>query len=79
MNIVTTSPSFSSNKILQEEIKKYFPNTTLNIQGKRFNKKELIELIKDAEAIIIGLEEIDEEVLNEKEFISKIFIDSPIY
>lgn len=65
MKIKVTSPSFSSNKILQEEIKKYFPNTTLNIQGKRFNKKELIEFIKDAEAIIIGLEEIDEEVLNQ--------------
>lgn len=65
MKIKVTSPSFSSNKILREEIKKYFPNTTLNIQGKRFNKKELIEFIKDAEAIIIGLEEIDEEVLNQ--------------
>lgn len=63
MNIVVTSPSFSSNKLLQEEIYKYFPNAKLNLDGKRFNKEELIEYIKDADAVIVGLEPIDEEVL----------------
>ncbi len=64
MNIVVTSPSFSNNKILQNEIYKYFPNAILNLEGKRFGKKELIEYIKDADAIIVGLEVIDEEVLS---------------
>jgi phosphoglycerate dehydrogenase-like enzyme len=64
MNIVVTSPSFSSNKILQKEIYQYFPYTKLNLDGKRFNKNELIEYIKDADAIIVGLEPIDEEVLH---------------
>lgn len=64
MNIVATSPSFSKNKTLQEEIYRYFPNAKLNLEGKRFNKKELIEFIKDADGVIVGLEPMDEEVLS---------------
>jgi len=63
MNIVATSPSFSKNKLLQNEIFKHFPNAKLNLEGKRFNKEELIEFIKEADAVIVGLEPIDEEVL----------------
>lgn len=65
MNIIATSPSFSKNKVLQKEIYKYFPNAKLNLEGKRFNKEELIAFIKDAEALIVGLEPIDEEVLQQ--------------
>lgn len=64
MNIVVTSPSFSSNKLIQEEIYKCFPNAKLNLDGKRFNKEELIEYIKDADAVIVGLEPINKEVLD---------------
>lgn len=64
MKVVVTSPSFSKNIILQKEIKQYFPEAKLNLDGRRFNKKELIEYIKDADAIIVGLETIDKEVLN---------------
>lgn len=64
MQIVATSPSFSKNKTLQEEIYRYFPNAKLNLEGKRFNKKELIEFIKDADGVIVGLEPMDEEVLS---------------
>lgn len=65
MTFVVTSPSFSSNKILQKEMYQYFPNAKLNLEGKRFGKKELLEYIKDADAIIVGLEPIDEEVLSQ--------------
>lgn len=65
MNIIVTSPSFSSNTILQKEIYQYFPNAKLNLEGKRFGKKELLEYIQDADAIIVGLEPIDEEVLSQ--------------
>ena len=74
MNIVVTSPSFSKNKKLQDEIYKYFPDAKLNLNGIRFSKDELIEFIKDAEAIIVGLEPVDEEVLDacpKLKFISK--------
>ena len=63
MKIIATSPSFSKNETLQKEIYTYFPNAVLNLEGKRFNKKELIEFIKEADAVIVGLEPIDEEVL----------------
>ncbi|MDN5098610.1 phosphoglycerate dehydrogenase [Aliarcobacter butzleri] len=65
MHIAVTSPSFSSNNTLQQEIYKYFPNAKLNLDGKRFNKEELVEYIKNADAIIVGLEQIDEEVLEQ--------------
>ncbi len=64
MEILVTSPSFSNNKVLQNEIYKYFQNVKLNLNGTRFNKNELIEYIKDADGIIVGLEIIDEEVLD---------------
>ncbi len=64
MNIVVTSPSFSKNKILQKEIYRYFPNAKLNLDGKRFTKSELIEHIKDADGLIVGLDNIDREVLS---------------
>lgn len=63
MKLVVTSPSFSKNNILQKKIYKYFPDAKLNIEGKRFNKEELIEYIQNADAIIVGLESIDDEVL----------------
>ncbi len=65
MQVVVTSPSFSLNKALQKEIYRYFPDAMLNMNGKRFNKKELIEYIKGAEALIVGLEPIDNEILQE--------------
>lgn len=65
MKIVVTSPSFSSNKILQNEIYKYFPNAILNLDGKRFDKRNLIDYIKDSDALIVGLEPIDKEVLEQ--------------
>ncbi len=64
MNIVVTSPSFSKNRILQKEIYRYFPNAKLNLDSKRFTKSELIEYIKDADGLIVGLDSIDREVLS---------------
>ncbi len=64
MNILATSPSFSKNKILQDEIYKYFPNAILNLEGIKFNQSELIEYIKDADAVIVGLESINVDVLD---------------
>lgn len=64
MNIVVTSPSFSKNKTLQKKIYSYFPNAKLNLEGKPFNKRELIEYIGEAKGLIVGLDKIDKEVLN---------------
>jgi D-3-phosphoglycerate dehydrogenase len=65
MKIAATSPSFSKNEALQKEIYKYFPNAKLNLEGKRFTKEGLIEFIKDADGVIVGLEPMDEEVLSQ--------------
>jgi len=63
MKIVATSPSFSKNKILQDEIYKYFPDAKLNLKGTRFSKQELIEFIGDTDGVIVGLEAMNKEVL----------------
>lgn len=64
MNIVITSPSFSKNKNLQREVYSHFSNVKLNLEGKRFKEDELIEFIKHADAIIVGLEPINKYVLD---------------
>jgi D-3-phosphoglycerate dehydrogenase len=63
MKVAITSPSFSKNKTLQKKIYQYFPSAKLNIEGKRFSEEELIEYIKDADAVVVGLEEINNNVL----------------
>ncbi len=64
MNIVVTSPSFSKHPVLQKEILKYFPNAKLNLEGTRFDKDSFIEFVKDADAVIVGLESVDGYVLS---------------
>jgi phosphoglycerate dehydrogenase-like enzyme len=64
MKIAVTSPSFSKNKNLQNEIYKYFKDVVLNLEGVRFNQDELIEYIKNADAVIVGLDPINSDVLN---------------
>jgi len=64
MKIVVISPSFSKNSTLSSQILFTFPNTTLNISGMRFNKEELIKYLQNADAAIVGLETIDDDVLS---------------
>lgn len=63
MKITVTSPSFSKNKLLSSEISSIFPNVKLNLDGVRFDKQGLIEYLKDADAAVVGLEMIDDDVL----------------
>ena len=53
MKIVATSPSFSRNRNLQNEIFKYFPDAVLNTDGKKFSQDELIEQHKLREAVVV--------------------------
>jgi phosphoglycerate dehydrogenase-like enzyme len=64
MTIVATSPSFSKHTMLEKELLRNFPTAKLNQKGVRFSKDELIDFIKDAEGVVIGLEEIDDTVLS---------------
>ncbi len=61
--IVVTSVAFSKNEFLIKKIKNLFPNTTLNVDAKRFNEDELIQYLKDADGIIVGLDKIDHSIL----------------
>lgn len=61
--VAVTSPSFSKNALLADELLSLFPNATLNLDGLRFDKAGLIEYMKDADAAVVGLETIDDEVL----------------
>ncbi len=63
IKIAVTSPSFSKNKLLSSEISSIFPNAKLNLDGTRFDKQSLIEYLKEADAAVVGLEIIDDEVL----------------
>lgn len=61
--IVVTSKAFSKNEKLRKKIKSLFPNTILNDESKLFSKNELIDLLNGADGAIIGLEEINKELL----------------
>lgn len=63
MKLVVTSPSFSKNKLLQEEVFRYFPDAKLNLKGIRFQQNSFIEFVGNAEAVVVGLEEINTHVL----------------
>ena len=64
MQIVVTSPSFSKNKILRNEILRYFSEVKLNDSGERLSGEKLLNFIQNAEGIIIGLEKFDKEIIN---------------
>ena len=63
MRVAVTSPSFSKHPDLIAKMATEFPDAKLNTEGLRFSKKELIEYLKGFEAAIVGLDQIDEEVL----------------
>ena len=63
MVIAVTSPSFSKNQILRDELKKYFPEAKFNEDGKKLEGEKLIDFVIDAEGIILGLEKFDREVI----------------
>lgn len=65
MKVIVTSPSFSNNKLLQTELHRFFPSAKLNTSGLRLKGNELIAYIHNAEAIIVGLETIDEALIEQ--------------
>jgi phosphoglycerate dehydrogenase-like enzyme len=74
MKIVVSSISFSKNKKLVKELKSIFPNSIINVKGKRYSNKDLIDYFKNADAVILGVEKVDEKLLKllpKLKFISK--------
>lgn len=64
MKIAVTSPSFSKHPVLIKKIKDTFESVKLNSDGLVFNRNELIDYLKGYEAIIVGLDTIDQEVID---------------
>ena len=62
--ICVTSPSFSKNEILRNELTTIFPNSVFNEEGKKYTSKELIEYLNDADGVILGLEQMDKKVIS---------------
>jgi phosphoglycerate dehydrogenase-like enzyme len=74
MKIVVSSISFSKNKKLVEELKLIFPNSIINQKCKRYTGEDLVDYFKDADAVILGVEKVDEKLLKllpKLRFISK--------
>lgn len=74
MKVCVANAAFSKNTILLEKLNKEFPNSKINKDGKRLFGIELIEFLKDFDAAIIGLEDVNSELLEKLpklKFISK--------
>jgi phosphoglycerate dehydrogenase-like enzyme len=64
MKVVVSAVAFSKNKELVNTLLSHFPDAIVNAVGKRYTKNELIEYYKEADAIITGLEKIDDDLLS---------------
>ncbi len=63
--VVVASVSFSKSAVLREELLNFFPNSIFNETGKRLSGEQLIEFINDADAAIIGVETINDTLLEQ--------------
>ena len=65
MKIKVSTVAFSTNKLLVDELKKYFYDVIVNEKGVRIPEEELVSFYKDADGIIVGLEKITPEILDQ--------------
>ncbi|EAJ5709286.1 hydroxyacid dehydrogenase [Campylobacter lari] len=63
--IAVTTVAFSKNQYLRDKLKSYFANVKFNDVFKRLDRDELKKFLKDADGAIIGLDEINEEILKD--------------
>ena len=61
--VVVTSISFSKSTVLKKSLLKIFPNSIFNETGQRLSGEKLIEFFNDADAAIVGIETIDDSLL----------------
>jgi phosphoglycerate dehydrogenase-like enzyme len=74
MNICVANAAFSKNNILVEQLSNEFPGAKFNFAGLRLNGDDLVDFLFDADAAIVGLEEINAQILESLpnlKFISK--------
>lgn len=64
MKVVVSAVSFSKNTELVSVLLNHFPDAVINSEGKRYLNDDLVAFYKDANAIITGLENIDDKLLS---------------
>ena len=70
--IKVTSRSFSRHPVLKQELLDLFPNSVFNIDGPPTGLPNIVEFLKDADGVILGLEEMDRHVLQQLENVKMI-------
>ncbi len=65
MKVIVSAVSFSKNKQLIEKLLNLFPDAILNNEGIRYYDQDLVSYYKDADAILVGVEKIDEKLLSQ--------------
>lgn len=63
--IAVTTVAFSKNEYLRKKLNSHFRYVRFNDSLKRLKRDELKCFLKDAEGVIVGLDEIDEDILKE--------------
>lgn len=64
MIVKVSNVAFSKNEFLVEQLFREFPDAQVNTNGVRMNGNELVDYFTDAEAAIVGLEDITSELLD---------------
>ena len=72
IQIKVTSRSFSRHPILKQELLELFPNSVFNTDGPPTGLPNIVEFLKDADGVILGLEEMDRHVLQQLENVKMI-------
>ena len=62
--VAVTSRSFSKNKTLVDELRNRYEKVTLNTEGKSLSGQSLIDFLKGANKVIVGLEKFDSTILD---------------
>ncbi len=64
LKITVTSSSFSKSENLRSELLDNFPQTKFNLEGLRLSGQKLIKFVSGAQALVVGLEPIDQALLD---------------
>ena len=72
IRIKVTSRSFSRHPVLKQELLELFPNSEFNTDGSPTGLPNIVEFLKDADGVILGLEEMDRHVLQQLENVKMI-------
>ena len=63
--IKVTSRSFSRHPVLKQELLDIFPNSVFNTDGPPTGLPNIVEFLNDADGIILGLEQMDRQILQQ--------------